>query len=282
MGVKLTNIKPQIMGVLNTTPDSFSDGGCYNTPAKAIEQALKMSSEGVDIIDIGGESSRPNAQVVSIDEELNRTITIIEALKLRIDTQISIDTVKPQVMSEAIKAGVNLINDISALATPEALSVVANSPCDVCLVHMQGNPQTMQQKPHYENIILEVLAFFQHKITQCQAAGIDKNRLILDVGFGFGKTLTHNLTLLNNLNQFKQLGLPLLVGVSKKSMIDVMLGGNTQPSERTIGSITAALIALNQGANIIRTHNVAQTKEALTVWYHNQQFKLIHLITNGK
>lgn len=272
--------QPQIMGVLNITPDSFSDGGCYNTPKQAIAQALKMVNEGVDIIDIGGESSRPWAKPVALAQELERTIPIIQALATRIEISISIDTTKPQVMVEALKAGANLVNDIDALSAlfvdKKSLAFVLNSGCNICLMHKQGKPQNMQNKPTYQDIIVELTIFFQQKIKQCMAVGIDKNRLILDLGFGFGKTLTHNLTLLNNLNKFKQFGLPLLAGVSKKSMIDIMLGGNTQPSERIIGSITAALIALNQGANIIRTHNVAQTKEALTVWYHNKQFKLTH------
>ena len=261
---------PDIMGILNVTPDSFSDGGCYLNHQNALAQAQQMQAEGANIIDVGGESSRPNAIKVSLDEELNRVIPVIEALSDCLDLPISIDTTKPEVMREALKAGATMINDITALGHPDALSLVAQSKVKVCLMHRQGTPQTMQKNPHYDNVVVEVIDFFKQKINQCQIAGINKNQLIIDPGFGFGKTFKHNWQLLRQLSQLSQFNLPILVGLSKKSMIDTLLGGNTKPNQRVIASISAALLAVNQGAHIIRTHNVGQTKEALMVWYHNE------------
>ncbi len=258
------------MGVLNVTPDSFSDGGQYKTPQHALNHARLMQKQGADILDIGGESSRPNAQKVSLEEELNRVMPVIELVSKEVDLPLCVDTTKPQVMQAAIEAGVSIINDISALSNKKTQQIACNSGATICLMHMQNNPQTMQNNPQYNDILAEVLDFFTKKIKHCQALGIDKNRLIIDPGFGFGKTLQHNLTLLNNVSAFKVFNLPILVGLSRKSMIGALLGGQTKPHERVIGSIVASITALNQGADIIRTHDVAQTSEALRVWYHSQ------------
>lgn len=254
------------MGVLNCTPDSFADGGQYNTLKSALNYAHYMIGNGADIIDIGGESSRPNADLVSLDEELKHTIPIIEAIRKISDIPLSIDTTKPEVMQSALNAGANIINDISALGNPKSLEVAKKSHCKICLMHMQGTPQTMQNNPKYNDVVSEVYQFLKHKIKECTQANIDKNRLIIDVGFGFGKTFAHNLSLLNHLKKFTALGVPILAGLSKKSMIDAMLGGNTTPDERIIGSLVAHLRAVENGASIIRTHNVIETKQALSVW----------------
>ncbi len=263
------NLTVRIMGVLNTTPDSFSDGGLYYRKNAAIKHALTMINEGVDIIDIGGESSRPQATAVNLDEELKRTIPVIKELRKHSNIAISIDTTKPEVMQSALDIGATMVNDISALNNPKSLDLMTRQSCDICLTHMQGNPQTMQKHPTYNNVVNDIGDFFSQKIYKYKQAGIDEKRLILDVGFGFGKTLAHNLSLLNNLSYFKKFGLPLLVGMSKKSMINSMLGGNTKPEERIIGSIVAQLRAVENGATIIRTHNVKQTKDGLKVWYYN-------------
>ncbi len=269
-GRKLDLAAPQIMGILNVTPDSFSDGARYQHLDKALFHAEQMIRDGASIIDIGGESARPGADEVSLDEELYRVIPVIERLASELDVWLSVDTYKPEVMNESIRAGAHLINDICALQEPGALSVVAESGVPVCLMHMQGKPRTMQQAPHYNNLCGEIYAFFQERINTALVAGIKKEQLILDPGFGFGKTLEQNYELLGRLDHFHTLDLPLLVGMSRKSMIGQLL--DRPVTERTAGSIAAALFAVQQGASIIRVHDVKETADALHVFMHAMAF----------
>lgn len=257
--------RPLIMAIINVTPDSFSDGGHYFSTQRAIAHAKNLIEEGADILDIGGESTRPGSQQVRIDEELKRVIPVLEALA---NTQIplSIDTSKPAVMKHAIAAGAFMINDVNALRNPGALEAVAQSNhVQVCLMHMQGTPQTMQANPQYHDIIQEVKDFLQHRIQAATAAGIAKDRLVIDPGFGFGKTLQHNFTLLNRLDQLLDLGVPLLAGISRKSMLGAITGNSVD--RRIHESIAAALLAVVKGAKIVRVHDVKATKEALAI--HN-------------
>lgn len=269
-GRKLDLAAPQIMGILNVTPDSFSDGARYQHLDKALFHAEQMIRDGASIIDIGGESTRPGADEVSLDEELYRVIPVIERFASELDVWLSVDTYKPEVMNESIRAGAHLINDICALQEPGALSVVAESGVPVCLMHMQGKPRTMQQAPHYNNLCGEIYAFFQERIKTALVAGIKKEQLILDPGFGFGKTLEQNYELLGRLDHFHTLDLPLLVGMSRKSMIGQLL--DRPVTERTAGSIAAALFAVQQGASIIRVHDVKETADALHVFMHAMAF----------
>ncbi len=269
-GRKLDLAAPQIMGILNVTPDSFSDGARYQHLDKALFHAEQMIRDGASIIDIGGESARPGADEVSLDEELYRVIPVIERFASELDVWLSVDTYKPEVMNESIRAGAHLINDICALQEPGALSVVAESGVPVCLMHMQGKPRTMQQAPHYNNLCGEIYAFFQERINTALVAGIKKEQLILDPGFGFGKTLEQNYELLGRLDHFHTLDLPLLVGMSRKSMIGQLL--DRPVTERTAGSIAAALFAVQQGASIIRVHDVKETADALHVFMHAMGF----------
>ncbi|OIV47880.1 dihydropteroate synthase [Sodalis sp. TME1] len=254
---------PRVMGILNVTPDSFSDGGKYQHLAAAIDHAAAMLDAGAAIIDIGGESTRPGAETVSAEEEAARVVPVVAALAQRFDTFISVDTSKALVMRESAAAGAHLINDVRSLSEPGALDVAAASQLPVCLMHMQGDPSTMQQAPHYENVLAEVETYFVQQIERCEAAGIAKDRLLLDPGFGFGKTLEHNYQLLARLGDFHHLGLPLLVGMSRKSMIGQLL--DLPPEKRVTGSVACAVIAALQGAQIIRVHDVRQTVEAMRV-----------------
>lgn len=254
---------PRVMGILNVTPDSFSDGGKYNQFANAIDHAAAMIAAGAALIDIGGESTRPGADVVGEEEEAARVVPVVTALAQRFDTFISIDTSKALVMRESAAAGAHLINDIHSLSEPGAMDAAAASQLLVCLMHMQGKPRTMQQAPCYKNVLKEVEMYFVQKIALCEAAGIKKNRLLLDPGFGFGKTLAHNYRLLARLVDFHHLGLPLLVGMSRKSMIGQLM--DLSPEKRVSGSVACAVIAAMQGAQIIRVHDVRQTVEALRV-----------------
>lgn len=254
---------PRVMGILNVTPDSFSDGGKHNQFADAIDHAAAMIDAGAALIDIGGESTRPGADVVSEEEEVTRVVPVVTALAQRFDTFISVDTSKALVMQESAAAGAHLINDIHSLCEPGAMDAAAASQLLVCLMHMQGKPCTMQQAPHYKNVLKEVETYFVQKIALCEAAGIKKNRLLLDPGFGFGKTLAHNYRLLARLVDFHHLGLPLLVGMSRKSMIGQLM--DLSPEKRVSGSVACAVIAAMQGAQIIRVHDVRQTVEALRV-----------------
>src|SRR6056300_128916 len=253
-----------IMGVLNVTPDSFSDGGQFTQKEIAIHRAIEMVNQGADIIDIGGESTRPGASEVSLEEEFLRTIPIIESLRQKIKQTISIDTSKPEVMKAAIEAGASLVNDVNALQNPGALENVCDTQADVCLMHMQGKPRTMQQNPKYKNVIDDIKDFFDQRIFACKEYGIDESRIILDPGFGFGKTFEHNLEILNRFGEFRSFGLRLLSGLSRKSMIGAMLN-NAEVSDRVIGSVTAAIITVQNGADIIRVHDVFETQDALDI-----------------
>jgi dihydropteroate synthase len=256
---------PSIMGVLNITPDSFSDGGCFTVVETAIEQALLMADLGASIIDVGGESTRPNATPVSSEEEIDRVVPVIEGIRLSSTVAISIDTSKPDVMKAAVDAGANLINDVYALQRPGALEMAATLGVPVCLMHMQANPKTMQDSPNYLNVVDEVSSFFTQRIAACEAVGITRDKIIIDPGFGFGKTLQHNLSLLAKLALFKRHGCPILAGLSRKSMIGEIL--NKRVEERLFGSVSAALLAVINGASIVRVHDVAETADALKI--HN-------------
>ena len=255
--------RPLVMGVVNLTPDSFSDGGRYLEPAQALERALTLDAEGAAILDLGGESTRPGAAPVTEQEEIRRVLPVLERLRPRTRAILSIDTSKPEVMRAAAAAGVDLINDVYALRAPGALEAAAASGCAVCLMHMQGEPRTMQHAPHYDDVVGEVRAFLAERVSACRAAGIADARIVLDPGFGFGKTLEHNLTLLRRLAALRIEGLPLLAGLSRKSLIGTLTG---KPSEaRVHGSVAAALIAAQNGARILRVHDVAATVDALKV-----------------
>jgi len=255
---------PLVMGIVNVTPDSFSDGGRYFDPGRAISHALEMIAEGAEILDIGGESTRPGAAEVSVQAELDRVIPVLEALKKEVDVPISVDTSKPMVMQEALAKGAGLINDVRALQEEGALEVVAKSDVPVCLMHMQGEPRSMQDNPHYNDVVDDISHFFRARISSCAQAGIARERILLDPGFGFGKTLDHNISLLANLDQFQELGCPLLVGLSRKRMIGSLLG-DAPVDQRVTGSVSAAVIAAMKGAAIIRVHDVRPTVEALKI-----------------
>lgn len=255
---------PQVMGIVNMTPDSFSDGGNYNNLDDAIRRVDSMIQSGATFIDVGGESTRPGAAEVSVEEELDRVIPLVEKIARYFDVWISVDTSKPQVMTESAKAGAHLINDIRALTEPGAIEAAAKTQLPVCIMHMQGDPKTMQNAQHYQqDIYQEVDQFFTQHINRCVNAGIEREKIILDPGFGFGKTLQHNYRLLAKLNNFHHFGLPLLVGMSRKSMIGQVL--NVAPQERMIGSVSCAVIAAMQGAQIIRVHDVKETFDALRI-----------------
>ncbi|UMB77508.1 dihydropteroate synthase [Dickeya fangzhongdai] len=262
-GLTLDLSCPQVMGILNVTPDSFSDGGKHNTLNTALIHAEQMISAGATFIDVGGESTRPGADEVSTDEELERVVPVVEALAQRFETWISVDTSKPEVITACAQAGAHLINDIRALREPGALEAAAATGLPVCLMHMQGLPRTMQHTPHYDDVVGEVSAFFEHHIARCVAAGIPRDQLLLDPGFGFGKNLQHNYRLLGNLEELHHFGLPLLVGMSRKTMIGQLLG--VPPLERVYGSVAAAVIAAMKGAHIIRVHDVKATVDAIRV-----------------
>lgn len=254
----------QIMGILNFTPDSFSDSGKFFSLDKALVQVEKMLNDGAYIIDIGGESTRPNAPIVSEAEELDRVIPLIEAVRQRFDCLISVDSSKPVVFREAARAGVDMLNDIRALTEPQALETAAELALPVCLMHMQGTPQTMQQAPHYDDLLDDVADFLNKRIFACLQAGIEQSHIILDPGFGFGKTVEHNFALLKHLNAFVASGFPVLAGLSRKSMIGAV---TNQPVEkRLVGSVAGALLAAQNGAKILRVHDVEATADALKVW----------------
>lgn len=251
------------MGIVNVTPDSFSDGGKYTQGDAATAHALKLVEEGADILDIGGESTRPNATAVSLQEELDRVIPVIETLARQINIPISIDTYKPQVMQAAIDAGASIVNDVRALQEVGAIEVVAKTKVGICLMHMQGNPLTMQQNPQYEDVVSEVEAFLAARLQTCIDAGISSGRVLLDPGFGFGKTRAHNITLIQQLEKFAALNQPLLVGLSRKSVLGQMTGNDVDA--RLYASVAASVISVMKGANIVRVHDVKATVEALKV-----------------
>ena len=254
--------QPRVMGIVNVTPDSFSDGGKFNSTEKAIEHALQLVADGADILDIGGESTRPGATPVPLDEELSRVIPVIEGLR-DAGVPLSIDTYKPEVMRAAIAAGADIINDVCALREPHALEIVAASQAGVCLMHMQGRPQTMQADPQYDDVVKEVKDFLAERLAAAEHAGIDRARIVLDPGFGFGKRTAHNLTLLNHLNDIQSLGLPLLIGLSRKSVLGQVVGSNVD--ERLHASIAASVVSVMKGANIVRVHDVKPTVDALKI-----------------
>ena len=254
---------PKIMAIINVTPDSFSDGGTLTSVPMAVEHALRMVAQGADMLDIGGESTRPNAVPVSVEEELARVIPVIEALAAAVQVPISIDTSKPEVMRAAVAAGAGFINDVYALRRDGALDAAAELGVPVCLMHMPGNPLTMQQDVHYDDVLVQVRQFLTERLFACEMAGIPKKHLVIDPGFGFGKLLKHNLAMLANLDYFRQLGVPVLAGLSRKSMIGQITGRDLDG--RIVGSVAAALLAAQNGAQIIRVHDVAETKDALAL-----------------
>jgi len=251
----------KVMGILNVTPDSFSDGGKFSSLEKGLKQVDKMMADGVDIIDIGGESTRPGAEKVSEKEELSRVIPLLKAIKSRFNVDVSIDTSKAIVMAESIEHSADMINDVRALQNEGCINILAQTNIPICLMHMQGLPETMQENPSYSNIIEEINCFFENRISACHQGGINKERLILDPGFGFGKTIDQNFELLAEYSQFKRFGLSLLSGTSRKSMIGNLLNRNIK--QRLAGSLTSAIISIQQGANIIRVHDVQETVDAL-------------------
>ncbi|HEX7111665.1 MAG TPA: dihydropteroate synthase [Mizugakiibacter sp.] len=257
--------RPRICGILNVTPDSFSDGGRYLDPARAVEHALRMVEEGADLLDVGGESTRPGAEAVDAAAETARVVPVIEAIAARVAVPIAVDTSKPEVMRAAVAAGAGLINDVYALRREGALDAAAELKVPVCVMHMQGEPRSMQEAPHYDDVVAEVHRFLTERLFACEMAGIERKRVLVDPGFGFGKTLEHNLALLRALERFRDLGAGLFVGLSRKSMIGA-LTGRTSPDERAAGSAAAALIAVQRGARIVRVHDVAATRDALAVW----------------
>ena len=255
--------RPLIMGIVNVTPDSFSDGGRLQDARQAVSHALALAEQGADILDVGGESTRPGAAPVPVDEELRRVLPVIEELAKR-GLAVSVDTRKPRVMQEALSAGATMVNDVMALREPGALEVLAGSNAAVCLMHMQGEPQTMQAAPQYRDVVAEVRDFLEQRISASLAAGIGRSRLLIDPGFGFGKSLAHNLVLLRNLERLAALGVPVLVGMSRKSMLGALT--DKPVDQREYAGIAAHLAAIAHGASVVRVHDVAAMKDAITVW----------------
>lgn len=259
----LSENRPLVMGILNTTPDSFSDGGRFNIESAAADHALQMIEQGADIIDIGGESTRPGAASVLLDDELTRVIPVIEKIRQHSSVLISIDTSKVDVMRHAVAAGADMVNDVLALQAPGATQACASLNVSVCLMHMQGEPRSMQNNPQYTDVVAEVKNFLQQRVAVCLQAGIAKENIVVDPGFGFGKTLQHNLMLLQHLNVLAELSYPVLVGLSRKSMIGKIL--NADVSDRLHGSLAAAVLACTKGARIFRVHDVKPTVDALRI-----------------
>jgi dihydropteroate synthase len=251
------------MGVINVTPDSFSDGGRFATAAAAVAHARTLLEEGADILDIGGESTRPGASAVALDDERRRVLPVIEALA-DCGAPVSVDTQKPVLMQEAISAGASMVNDVNALAAPGALEAVAATGTAVCLMHKRGDPRTMQQDPRYEDVVREVRDFLAARVAAAERSGVGRDRIVIDPGFGFGKTQAHNLALLRDLGQLATLGVAVLVGLSRKSMLGKITGRS--PEDRVFAGVAAALIAVENGARIVRVHDVAATRDVLAVW----------------
>jgi dihydropteroate synthase len=264
-GRELRLDRARVMGVVNVTPDSFSDGGQHAGVEAAVAHGLRLVSEGADALDIGGESTRPGAEPVALADELARVIPVIQALAGQTTVPISIDTSKPEVMRAAVQAGAGMINDVAALRAEGALEAASALGVPVVLMHMQGEPRTMQSAPAYDDVVADVHGFLAQRIFACEMAGIDKKRIVIDPGFGFGKRLEHNLALLAALQRFTELGVPVLAGLSRKRSIGELTGRET-PAERVSGSVAAALIAVQRGAGIVRVHDVAATVDALKVW----------------
>lgn len=257
--------RARVMGIVNVTPDSFSDGGAHDTTESAVAHGLKLVEEGADLLDIGGESTRPGAAPVSVEEELRRVIPVIEQLAARTQVPISIDTFKPEVMRAAVAAGAGMINDIYGLRQEGALDAAAEAGVPVVLMHMQGEPGHMQADPHYDDVVAEVHGFLVQRLFAAEMAGIAKKNLLVDLGFGFGKTTAHNMTLLARSERFLELGVPMLAGLSRKRSLGELTGRDL-PSERVAASVAAHLIAVQRGARIVRVHDVAATVDALKVW----------------
>ncbi|MBU1395366.1 MAG: dihydropteroate synthase [Gammaproteobacteria bacterium] len=260
---RLSLARPLIMGIVNITPDSFSDGGRLDDAQAAIRHGFKLQEQGADILDVGGESTRPGAEAVPAGEEIRRVLPVIEALAGR-GCVVSVDTMKPEVMRAALDAGAAMVNDVMALRAPGALEMVVASDAAVCLMHMQGEPQRMQQAPRYTDVVEEVWQFLQARVAVCEAAGIGRGRLVIDPGFGFGKSLEHNLALLKHLNRLTELGLPVLAGLSRKSMLGTLTGRSVE--EREFAGVAAHLAAVARGARLLRVHNVAAMRDALAIW----------------
>ena len=254
--------KPRVMGVVNVTPDSFSDGGRYFDARAAVAHARRLADDGADLIDIGGESTRPGAAAVSEEEEMRRLIPVLEGISLKIP--VSVDTRRPRVMKAALAAGASMINDVEALTSLGALQAVAETKCAVCLMHKKGEPATMQRDPHYDDVVGEVLSFLENRVQEALQAGIAQDRIVIDPGFGFGKTLQHNMTLLRNLERFTALGVPVLAGWSRKSSLGKITG--RQEGERLPASLAMALLSLQGGATILRVHDVKETRDVVKVW----------------
>ena len=263
-GRKLLLDRPRVMGIVNVTPDSFADGGAHDSTDQAVAHALALAEQGADILDVGGESTRPGAAEVSVQEELRRVIPVIERLARETSLPISIDTSKPEVMRAAVAAGAGFINDVFALRREGAMDAAAELGVPVCLMHMQGEPRAMQEAPHYDDVVADVHGFLTQRIFSCEMAGIPKKHIVIDPGFGFGKTSAHNLSLLAQLRRFTELGVPVLAGLSRKRTLGEITGRGVD--ERVHASVAAALIAAQNGAMILRVHDVAATVDALKVW----------------
>lgn len=263
---EMTINKHAIMGIVNVTPDSFSDGGLHNTTESAIAHGIDLINQGADILDIGGESTRPKSEIISVPEELSRVLPVIRGLQGKAK-YISIDTRNSQTMQQSIECGANIVNDVSALThDPESVHVIAQENVYVCLMHMQGTPQTMQINPTYKNVVEDVKSFLSDRIEYCLKHNVKDEKIILDIGIGFGKTLEHNLLLLKNISTFQDLGFPILLGTSRKSFISSIMGGDVPPQDRLGGSLASVLWAIENGVSIFRVHDVAQTKQALQVY----------------
>lgn len=259
----LVSSRPLVMGIINVTPDSFSDGGLFASTESALRHAAQLIEEGADLLDVGGESTRPGGTPVSVQEELHRIIPVVKALS-SMNTPVSVDTSKPEVMRAAIEAGAVMINDVNALRAPGALEAIAEGGVAVCLMHMQGDPLSMQANPQYNDVVAEVKDFLRQRLNAAEAAGIPCERLVIDPGFGFGKTLSHNIELLRHLDQFMDMGVPVLVGLSRKSMLGKITGNEV--GDRIHASVAAALLARAKGARILRVHDVKATRDALAVY----------------
>ena len=260
------------MGIVNVTPDSFSDGGRFDSVEKALAHARRLVSEGADILDIGGESTRPGADPVDARAEIERVVPVIAAIRAELDIPISIDTMKGDVMRAAVEAGAEMINDVNGLRDPDALTAAVETGVPTCIMHMQGEPRTMQREPRYDDVVEDLLRFFRKRIDICLAAGMREHNLVLDPGFGFGKSLAHNLDLLDRFGRFREFGLPLLAGISRKSMLG-RITGREAADDRVAASVAAGVLAAERGADILRVHDVAETSDAV---------KLIHAMRNNR
>ncbi len=264
-GRTLTLDRPRIMGIINATPDSFSGDGLGEDVAAAVAQGVAMVRDGADILDVGGESTRPGADPVDVAEQLRRVIPVVAALIAAVPVPVAVDTSEPEVMRAAVGAGAGLINDVRALGVEGALDAAGSLGVPVCLMHMLGEPQTMQVDPHYDDVVADVHRYLTDRLLRCEFAGIDRKRLLVDPGFGFGKSFAHNWQLLAGLRRFTELGVPVLAGLSRKGMVGAATGV-AQPQDRVAGSVAAALLAVQRGAIIVRVHDVAETRDALAVW----------------